>query len=230
MSSPRHRKRRRAARAALYSAFRDSARRRAKRDVADVVERDAVAPLGRFAPQPEAHAGPVVGSKPATAASAPRSIASSAALFSCAFECVERRMGRDRRDLACGESRLLDVAREPTAPDDPDADLRPAERVRDPGEAAAGQEAAHRRRVVPDVERRVEVLPLRPVAAGGEIGLGPQTGQTVERRPLFGDAPLDVSHVVIGRKGEAVLHRQGGRIGFRVHRRAPSRRRLTEAA
>ncbi len=168
-----------------------------------------------------------VGSKPATATSAPRSTASSAASFSWAFSCVERRKGRDRRHLACGESRLLDVARQPRAPDDPDADLRPAERVRDPGEAAAGEEAVHRRRVVPDVERRVEVLPLRPVAAGGEIGLGPQTGQTVERRPLFGDAPLDVSHVVIGRKGEAVLHRQGGRIfgsssGFIAG--APSRR------
>ena len=97
-----------------------------------------------------------------------------------------------------------------------------------PAKPRSGEEAAHRRRVVPDVERRVKVLASRSVAAGGEIGLGSQAGPAVERRPLFGDAPLDDRHVVIGRQSEAVLHRQRRRVRYGfiagLLRRAPPSR------
>ena len=93
-----------AARAPLYSVFRPQAPGRAERDMADIVERDAVAPLGRVAPQAEAHAGPVRRLEAGDGGERAAVDRLVGRLVLLRFELVERRMRRDWRDFASGES------------------------------------------------------------------------------------------------------------------------------
>ena len=85
-------------------------------------------------------------------------------------------------------------------------------------EKLAAEEGVHALAVVPQVERRVEIVAARQrivVARGVQPGLERETGEVVEQMTLVRDAAADDRHVVIGRQRDGVLHRDHGASSLR---------------
>jgi hypothetical protein len=115
-------------------------------------------------------------------------------------------------NLAAGVACMARIGGEIGIPHWPAADRRPAERLGQHGEPGAAEEALHRGAVLPQIERRIQVLRRIVAALRVQVGLEVQPPEGVQQVTLVGDALAHDRHVVVGGQGEAVLHRDHGGI------------------